>query len=134
MAQVLTNTKACDDELRSLGCSVSGTDNHLFLLNVLASFGITGKEAQARLEEIGITTNKNMIHGDTLKPSECSGLRIGFAAATTRGCSEAQARQIARLIYACLSGQEKDAEKLKEEVRGITNSWKDVTNLHQPHA
>ncbi len=134
MAQVLTNTKACDDELRSLGCSVSGTDNHLFLLNVLASFGITGKEAQARLEEIGITTNKNMIHGDTLKPSECSGLRIGFAAVTTRGCNEAQARQIARLIYACLSGQGKDAEKLKEEVRGITSSWKDVTDLHQPHA
>ena len=96
MEKVLANTKACNDELERLGCLVSGTENHLFLLNVLDSFGLNGKQAQERLGEIGITVNKNMIHGDTLKPAYTSGLRIGFAAATTRGCCEndARARQI----------------------------------------
>ena len=128
MERVLRNTAACDEELRSLGCVSSGTENHLFLLNVLASFGMSGKEAQAKLEEVGITTNKNMIHGDTLKPSECSGLRIGFAAATTRGCTEEQARRIAHLIFNVL----KDAisqEEARAEVAKIVSTWKDVMTL-----
>ena len=89
---------------------------------------MSGKEAQARLEEVGITTNKNMIHGDALKPSECSGLRIGFAAATTRGCTEEQARRIAHLIFNVL----KDAisqEEARAEVAKIVSTWKDVMTL-----
>ena len=131
MKQVLINTKAASDELARLGCVVSGTENHLFLLNVLSSFGLTGLAAQNRLEEIGITTNKNMIHGDTLKPSETSGLRIGFAATTTRGCSRVQAEEIARLIYEVLSDKEFSASKYKSKVSAITSSWKDVMDLHQ---
>ncbi len=99
MKEVLANTKACNDELLRLGASVSGTENHLFLMNVLKSFGLTGKDAQLRLEKVGITTNKNMIHGDTLKPNETSGIRIGFAAATTRGCTVGDAQKIAAIIY-----------------------------------
>ncbi len=131
MKQVLINTKAASDELARLGCEVSGSENHLFLLNVLSSFGLTGLQAQNRLEEVGITTNKNMIHGDSLKPSETSGLRIGFAAATTRGCDEAQAKEIARLIYAILDDKDFSADKYKGEVASIVSTWKDVMDLHQ---
>lgn len=128
MRGVLDNTKACNDELADLGCVVSGTENHLFLLNVIESFGITGKEAQYKLEAVGITTNKNMIHGDKQKPSLTSGLRIGFAAATSRGCNIYQAREIARLIYKVLKG-EIDDNAAKKEVKKITSSWKKVTKL-----
>ena len=58
---------------------------------------------QEKLEEIKITTNKNMLPNDTLSPKETSGLRIGFAAITTRGCTIDQAKEIARLIHGYLS-------------------------------
>lgn len=131
MKQVLENTKACNDELARRGRIVSGTENHLFLLNVLESYGISGKVAQQELESIGITTNKNMIHGDTLKPNETSGLRIGFAAATTRGCTKEEAIQIAGLIDDCLS-KSKSKEQLKEEVHHMVSGWKDVMTLEFP--
>ena len=97
--QLMKNNKACRDEFARLGDKVSDTDNHLFLLNVLDSFGINGLEAQKKLELINVTTNKNMIPNDTLKPNKTSGLRIGFAAVTTRGCTEQDAKHIARLIH-----------------------------------
>lgn len=128
---VLANTKACRDELERRGAAVSGTENHLFLLNVLSSFGLTGKAAQATLEGVGITTNKNMIHGDTLKPNETSGLRIGFAAATTRGCRKEEAAEIADLIYDALSSSRPLGE-IQGEVRRLASSWKDVTKLSFP--
>lgn len=126
---VLENTKAANDELARLGCVVSGTENHLFLLNTLASFGINGLEAQTRLESVGITTNKNMIHGDTLSPKYTSGLRIGFAAATTRGCTKEEAIRIAGLIYSVLQNGEVDKEKVQAEVQFITRGWKDISAL-----
>ena len=131
MAKVLENTKACNDELASLGAKVSGSENHLFLLDVLSSFGINGKEAQEKLESIGITCNKNMIHGDTLKPAYTSGVRIGFAAATSRGCSDKQAKEIAHLIYDVLSNQI-SLEEGKKKVISITATWKDVMELNYP--
>lgn len=128
MRNVLANTKACNDELARLGAKVSGTENHLFLLNVLKSFGLNGKQAQAKLEGIGVTTNKNTIHGETLSPSLASGIRIGFAAATTRGCTIEQARQIGWIIFSCLSGEESE-EALRGQVSAIASSWKDVMEL-----
>ena len=129
MKKVLKNTKTADEELKKLGCKVSGTDNHLFLLDVLSSFGITGKEAQARLESVGITTNKNMIHGDKLKPSETSGLRIGFAAATSRGCTEEDAKEIADLIFSVLNDKNFDKKHYLDSVKTIVSRWKDVMEL-----
>ena len=129
MEKVLANTKACDAELSRLGCKASGTENHLLLLNVIESFGINGKQAQMRLESIGITTNKNMIHGDTLSPSLTSGLRIGFAASTSRGCSKKQAEEIARIIFDALKHIDKDPSLYREAVAKIVSSWKDVTML-----
>lgn len=132
MKGVLANTKACNDELARLGDVVSGTENHLFLINVLKSFGITVKEAQARLERCGITTNKNMIHGDALKPSETSGLRIGFAAATTRGCTSDDAKAIADLIHEVLSVKEPDCAAAGAKVRSLISPWRDVLALSFP--
>ena len=120
--QLIKNNKACRDELARLGDKVSDTDNHLFLLNVLDSFGITGVDAQKKLELINITTNKNMLPNDTLKPNKKSGLRIGFAAVTTRGCTEEDARHIARLIHNFLSNKIEQKEALKE-VKEMVSHW-----------
>ena len=126
--QLVANTKACRDELEKLGDVVSGTDNHLFLLNVLASFNLTGLDAQKKLEQINITTNKNMIPGDTLKPNKTSGLRIGFAAVTTRGCSKEDAKQIARLIHNFLSDKIYETTANKE-VQSIVSKWKLIEKI-----
>ncbi len=126
--RVIDNTKACQEQLRELGALTSGTDNHLFLLNVLDSYGLNGLEAQQKLESIGITTNKNMIPNDTLKPNKTSGLRIGFAAITTRGCTLEQAKKIAILIDSVLRNKISD-EDAKKEVMEITTSWKNIEEL-----
>ena len=125
---VKKNTKACSDELEKLGDIVSGTDNHLFNVNVLKSFNMTGLDAQVKLEDIHITTNKNMIPGDTLQPNKTSGLRIGFAAVTTRGCDEKDAREIAHLIHDYLLNNI-DEKTAKEKVNNIVNKWKLIENI-----
>ena len=126
--QLVANTRACRDELAKLGDKVSGTDNHLFLLNVLDSYGINGLEAQKKLEMINITANKNMIPNDTLKPNKTSGLRIGFAAVTTRGCTEDDARAIAHLIHNFLLNKI-DEKEAKEEVKKIVSNWKLIEKI-----
>ena len=125
---VVINTKACADKLKELGAIVLGTDNHLFNMNVLDTYGINGKEAQIALEEIGITTNKNMIPNDTLPPSKTSGLRIGFAAVTTRGCSKEQAEQIAFIIHNYLN-KSLDKEKARSMVKELTSTWKLIQDI-----
>lgn len=103
--QILRNTKACADEFAKLGAKVSGTETHLFLVDTKASFGLTGYDCQVKLDEIGVTLNKNMLPNDQEKPQITSGVRIGFAALTTRGATEDIARDIARLIYRYLKGE-----------------------------
>ena len=125
---LVNNTKACRDKLQSLGAKVSETEVHLFLLNVLDTFGITGLDAQKRLEEIGVTTNKNMIPGDTLKPNKTSGLRIGFAAVTTRGCTKKDAEDIGELIYLYLSNSISQ-EDAKKKVKSIVSKWKPIEEI-----
>ena len=126
--QLVANTKACRDELAKLGDVVSGTENHLFLLNVLDSYNITGLDAQKKLELINITANKNMIPNDTLKPNKTSGLRIGFAAVTTRGCTLEDAKRIARLIHNFLL-EKIDEKTAKEEVKDIVSKWKLIERI-----
>jgi glycine hydroxymethyltransferase len=103
--QILSNTKACAEEFAKLGAVVSGTETHLFLVNTKQSFGLTGLESQLRLDDIGVTLNKNMLPNDQEKPQVTSGVRIGFAALTTRGANEEIAKDIARLIYRYLKGE-----------------------------
>ena len=126
--QVMVNTKACADKLQELGAKVSGSDNHLFLVNVLDTYGINGKEAQLALEEINITTNKNMIPNDTLSPAKTSGLRLGFAAVTTRGCTKEQAEQVAVIIHGYLSKQI-DKEKALALVQDLVSNWKQIQDI-----
>ena len=118
--QVKINTKAFTNRIKDLGAICSDTDTHLVLLDVKKSFGITGNTAQLRLEDIGIVTNKNMIPNDTETPNTTSGLRIGFAALTTRGCTEQDAIEIADIIYIYL--------KLWEYLT-LTNSMKLIKKL-----
>ena len=125
---IIINTKACADKLAELGAVVSGTDNHLFNLNVLDTYGINGKEAQIALEEIGITANKNMIPNDKLPPSKTSGLRIGFAAVTTRGCTKEQAEQVAVIIHQYLN-KSLIKEKAQSMVKELTSSWKQIQDI-----
>jgi len=125
---VIKNTKACKNEFERLGALTSDTDNHLFLLNTLDSYKLTGKQAQAKLEEINITTNKNMIPNDTLSPKETSGLRIGFAATTTRGCDEYDASNIANIIHKYLKDEISQEEALNK-VKRIVSNWKIIEEI-----
>ena len=126
--QIIKNTYACKETLKELGALTSDTDNHLFLLNTLQSYNLTGLQAQIKLEEINITTNKNMLPNDTLSARETSGLRIGFAAVTTRGCNEENAKQIARLIHRYLSNTISKEEALKE-VANLVSNWKLIEQI-----
>jgi len=93
---------------------VSGrTENHLMLVDV-RSVNVTGKEAEARLDEVGITANKNAIPYDPEKPFIASGIRIGTPAITTCGMKEAEASEVARLIAVTLKD---DSEATKNDVR-----------------
>lgn len=103
--QILLNTKACADEFAKLRATVSGTETHLFLLDTKKTFGLTGVDAQIKLDDINVTLNKNMLPNDQEKPQITSGVRIGFAALTTRGANEEIARDVANLIYRYLKGE-----------------------------
>ena len=125
---VKENTKYCSKVLKDLGVIATDTDNHLLLVNTLESFNLTGLQAQQMLEEICITTNKNMIPNDQKSPKETSGIRIGFAAVTTRGCSKNDVFEIANLINDYLKGKiaKDDANK---KVLSIVSSWKSIENI-----
>lgn len=99
MKQVLQNAKTLAEALIAEGLHVvtGGTDNHLILLD-LRNIGITGKEAQYLLDEIGITVNKNILPFDTASPNVTSGIRVGTPAATTRGMGTEEMKMIAKII------------------------------------
>lgn len=130
---VKENTKSLAKELKELGYIVSGTDTHLLLLNTKESLGITGKEAQERLERIGITTNKNMLPNDTEKPNKTSGLRIGLAALTTRCLSEQNIHDIALFIDKGLKLNKESnyaIDELKKQVEYFsTHVLKNIPNI-----
>ncbi len=125
---VLNNTKECAEEFVRLGAEASGTETHLFMLNTKKSYGITGKDAEKMLEEIDITVNKNMLPNDDEKPNTTSGIRIGFAALTTRGISITGARQIARIINAYFT-KAITLEEARAEVRALAATLKKVETL-----
>ncbi len=97
--QIVKNAKALAKHLQKLGFTLisGGTDNHLMLID-LTNLGITGKEAQDRLEKIGIIVNRNTIPYDTRSPFDPSGIRIGTPSLTTRGMKEKEMKEIAALI------------------------------------
>ena len=114
--KVVRNAAVMADALLEEGFNLvtGGTDNHLMLAD-LRPMHITGKELQHRLDENGITLNKNAIPGDPEKPSITSGVRIGTPAATTRGLGETEMRQIAH----CIGQTARDFEGTAQEVRSV---------------
>ena len=121
---IVKNSKALAAGLLSRGIDLvsGGTDNHLCLLD-LRSVGLTGKELEHRLDEVGITTNKNAIPNDPQKPFVTSGVRLGTAALTTRGLNEDDMDKIAALI--ALAAKDFDAQKdyIRAEVEKICKAY-----------
>ncbi|HBD02035.1 MAG: serine hydroxymethyltransferase [Microgenomates group bacterium GW2011_GWC1_46_16] len=102
--QVVKNAQVLAAELKKAGFHVvsGGTDKHLILLD-LRNKGISGKDAALALEKVGIITNKNTVPGETGKPWNPSGLRLGTPAVTTRGYTEKDMLEVAKKIIATLS-------------------------------
>ena len=98
--QVVKNCQVMCKTVQDRGYRIvsGGTDNHLFLVDVKTSKGITGKEAAAALDAAGIIVNKNTIPFDTESPFKTSGIRVGTASATTRGMKEAEMIKIGTWI------------------------------------
>lgn len=121
--QVIKNAKTLaqglmDNDLRIVS---GGTDTHLMLIDVSA-VGLTGKESESLLEEVGLATNKNTIPNDTKSPFVTSGIRIGTPAVTTRGMKEEEMKEIAEIIALALN-KDNDREPIKERVNALCDKF-----------
>jgi glycine hydroxymethyltransferase len=123
--QTIANARALAEGLQAGGVPVltGGTDVHLVLVDLTPS-GLGGKEAEERLEEVGITVNRNAIPFDPRKPMDPSGLRIGTPALTTRGMVEEDMREIAEVIAVALSDDfATQRESLSETTRALMDRY-----------
>ena len=120
--QVLDNARAMADALVERGYQIvsGGTDNHLFLLDLIDK-NITGKDADAALGRANITVNKNTVPNDTRSPFVTSGLRLGSPASTTRGFKEVEMRMVANWIADILDslGDESIVDAVREQVKTL---------------
>ena len=125
--QVLKNIIALSDTLKEEGFRIvsGGTDNHLILVDVKGSIGITGKEAETILDKINITVNKNTIPYDTESPFKTSGIRLGSPAMTTRGLTEVDFKQIGKIISKALKNKDNEEilNDLQKEVLDLTSKY-----------
>lgn len=119
--QTISNAQALANALMGHGFTLisQGTDNHLMLIDLMASRDMGGKQAVTILDEVGISTNMNMIPHDTRKALDPSGLRLGTPAITTRGMKEPEMEQIASWINDVLSHPDDESlrERLKSEIK-----------------
>lgn len=126
--QILKNSKYLAKCLIEKGYKLvsNGTDNHLMLVDVKSSVGLTGKEAEKLLDEVSITCNKNTIPKDTESPFVTSGIRIGTPALTTRKMKEKEMGEIADLIDQVLRNpnDEKIKQKVRKRVGKLTRKYK----------
>jgi glycine hydroxymethyltransferase len=115
-AQIVANAKRLASGLEGAGLRLvsGGTDNHLMLVDV-SPLGITGKQAESALDDVGITVNKNAIPYDPQPPAKASGIRVGTPAVSTRGFRGPEMDLVARLIGDVLRAPED--EDVKERVR-----------------
>ena len=118
--RIVENASALAEGFRRRGINMvtGGTDNHLMLLD-LRGTGVTGKELEARLDEVHITLNKNAIPNDPEKPMVTSGVRIGTPAVTTRGLGVAEMDLIADYIARAIRSFEADKEDIARGVAAI---------------
>ncbi|MFC3418852.1 serine hydroxymethyltransferase [Salinicoccus hispanicus] len=124
--QVVRNAQVLADRLAEGGLRIvsGGTENHIVLVDV-KSFGLTGKQAEEALDEIGITCNKNTIPFDEESPFVTSGIRLGTPAMTTRGFKEEEMQEVADLIVETLSDIKEGTkyETLKDRVTALTSKF-----------
>ncbi len=125
--QVLKNAKAMEKVLKreKIRMIAGGTDNHLILADVYGSLGVTGKDAQTVLDEVGITLNMNAIADDTRKPMDPSGIRFGTPAITTRGFKEKECARVAEIMIEVLRNKDdkKTKEKAKDEIKRLAKKF-----------
>lgn len=124
MERVLKNTKVLGEELTKYGFRMvsGGTDNHLLLVD-LTNKDISGKDAEKLLDSVGITVNKNTIPSETRSPFVTSGIRIGTAAATTRGFNEDDFREVARFINYVIEHKDEDLSNIRQEVIALCDKY-----------
>ncbi|MEA5050148.1 MAG: serine hydroxymethyltransferase [Oscillospiraceae bacterium] len=122
--QIILNAKALAQGLTKRGVKLvsGGTDNHLMLVDLIGT-GVTGKELEARLDEVHITTNKNAIPGDPLKPTITSGLRLGTPAVTTRGFKQAEMDDIAEWITLAINDFDASKERIARGVQALCDAY-----------
>ena len=115
--QIVKNAKVLADSFLEEGFKVvsGGTDNHLMLID-LTPFNITGKELEARLDEVNITVNKNAIPNDQQSPFVTSGIRVGTPAVTSRGFKEEEMKKIAHWVKLVATDFEANKDAIKKEV------------------
>jgi glycine hydroxymethyltransferase len=122
---VVVNARVMGEAMVEAGLRLvsGGTDNHLLLVD-LRPAGVTGKEAQALLEEVGITVNKNAIPNDPESPFVTSGIRVGSAAMTTRGFDEAEAHTVGRLLAEAIFRRQEPSvlERIRAEVTALLDA------------
>lgn len=124
--QVLKNVQVMVKGLQEAGFRIvsGGSDNHLLMVDVLSSIGMTGKDAEHYLDLAGITANKNTIPYDTQKPFITSGIRLGSAAMTSRGFKEAEFEQVTKWIVEVLKdADEATCARVHEEVLALTQQY-----------
>ncbi len=136
--QIKKNAKALEESLKEEGFRIvtGGTDNHLMLIDVKTSCGISGKKAQRLLDEVNITANKNAIPFDTEKPFKTSGIRVGTPAMTTKGFKEDDFREVGKIIAYRLMNEETDEVKQNclARVKALTDKvtmYKDLNYLEK---
>ena len=122
--QIVKNSATLCDALKAEGVDIvsDGTDNHLMLLD-LRKFDLSGKELEARLDEVHITANKNTIPNDPKSPFVTSGLRIGTAAVTSRGFKEEEMVMIAKWIKRVITDFDASKESITEEVKALCEKY-----------
>ena len=125
--QVIKNAKVLAKTLEEEGFKIisGGTDNHLMLVDVKSTLGITGKCAEETLDKINITVNKNTIPSETESPSKASGIRLGSPAMTTRGLKEKEFVSIGHIIARALRNKDDETilKELQKEVLTITKKY-----------
>ncbi len=124
MKQVVKNASVLANSLIERGINIvsGGTDTHLCLID-LRSVDLTGKEAEKRLDEIGVTCNKNTIPFDPQSPFVTSGVRVGTPAVTSRGMKEEDMVEIADIISLVLKDFEGNKEKARQKVITLTDKY-----------
>jgi glycine hydroxymethyltransferase len=124
--QIIANTHAMEKVFKKQGARMitGGSDNHLILLDVWTSFGISGGEAEKLLDQAGITLNKNAIADDTRKPMDPSGIRFGTPAITTRGFGTKESARVAEIMLDVLT---------KRDGASVKRARKEIQKLARAH-